>query len=293
MHCNPSYIKWFISSIQANINIETILQKKSNLFLEFCLSNVYNYLSENAKKVASVLLSAQGFKDMPEIAELSNLESIYLQQAIHELMRTNMLAESTKKYTSSVKNTYQLSELARAYLQKNHKPNKDFQQQIRKKLNQLNSLYEEQRQRENRNKYHASNIKLRDKSDRIVVKKLYDSIKYIKNKDYENSFSILEEAQSLAPDYHEVARVRAYYFQVVGDLAEAREQYELSIQLSPNTSQLYFWFGKFISEVEDDMEEAIKYFEKAYSLDKDSIDVGLSLSRGYMILRDFEKAKKY
>ena len=42
MHRNPSYIKWFVSSVQTGLSPESVLQN-SNDFLDFCMSNVYEY----------------------------------------------------------------------------------------------------------------------------------------------------------------------------------------------------------------------------------------------------------
>jgi len=89
-----------------------------------------------------------------------------------------------------------------------------------------------------------------------------------------------------------VARIKAYFYQRSGDLNEAREQYELSIVLSPKTSQLYYWFGKFILQQEEDVDGAVKEFEKAFNLDKKSLDVSLALARGYMFQHKFNEANE-
>lgn len=47
-------------------------------------------------------------------------------------MATNMLSQSSKTKGASVKTTYQLSELARLYLGKNHKPTQTYQKAFMK-----------------------------------------------------------------------------------------------------------------------------------------------------------------
>lgn len=66
MHCNPSYIKWFVSSIQTGLTPETVLQN-SNLFLEFCMSNVYEYLSSDARLLTAALQCAPGLERHPRV----------------------------------------------------------------------------------------------------------------------------------------------------------------------------------------------------------------------------------
>lgn len=291
MHRNPSYIKWFVSSVQTGSAPEAILQN-SDLFLDFCMSNVYDFLSSSAQKLTSSLLCAPGLKDVAELSYLNDFNSLEVQKAIQELMATNMLSQSSKSKGASIKTTYELSELARSYLGKHHKPTQKFQKSIRDKRNKLNSLFEQQMSKRNGNNYSITNVKFRDKSDRIVVKMLLDSFSFISSAQHDRAFSILEEAHRLAPDYFEVARFMAYFHQKSGNLNDARKQYELAIVLSPETPQLHYWFGKFLLHEEENVDEAVEQFNLAHNLDKNSIDVTLSLARGYLFQQKFEKTKE-
>ena len=290
MSRNPSYIKWFVSSVQTGLNPETVLQN-SDKFLDFCMSNVYEYLSKDAQHLTTSLQCAPGLKDIPELTYLNDFESLQAQKAIQELMATNMLSQTSVVKGASVKTTYQLSELARAYLGKHHKPSQTFQKEISGKRNKLNSMFEEQMNRKTRNKYSARNIKFRDKSDRVIVKRLYEVQKHILNSEHDKAFEILEDAQRLAPDYFEVSRMMAYFYQKSGNLADAREQYELAIVLSPDTAQLHYWFGKFILHSEENVDGAVVQFEEAKKIDRESIEVSLALARGYLFQHEFDKTQ--
>lgn len=291
MHRNPSYIKWFVSCVQTGNAPETVLQH-SDLFLDFCMSNVYDFLSSSAQKLTSSLLCAPGLKDVAELAYLNDFNSLEVQKAIQELMATNMLSQYSKSKGASIKTTYELSELSRSYLGKHHKPTQKFQKSIRDKRNKLNSLFEQQMSRRNGNNYSMKNVKFRDKSDRIVVKMLLDSFSFISSAKHNQAFSILEEAHRLAPDYFEVARFMAYFHQKSGNLNDARKQYELAIVLSPDTPQLHYWFGKFLLREEENVDEAVEQFMLAYKLDDSSIDVTLSLARGYLFQQKFDDTEK-
>ena len=291
MHRNPSYIKWFVSCVQTGKAPETVLQN-SDLFLDFCMSNVYDFLSRPAQQLTSSLLCAPGLKDIAELAYLNNFGSLEIQKSIQELMATNMLSQTSKSKGASIKTTYELSELARAYLGKYHKPTQKFQKLIRDKRNKLNSLFEKQISKRNGNNYSIKNVKFRDKTDRIIVKMLMDSLSFISSGKHDKAFSILEEAHRLAPDYFEVARFMAYFHQKSGNLNDARKQYELAIVLAPNAPQLYYWFGKFLLHEEENVDEAVEQFKQAHILDKESIDVALSLARGYLFQQKFNDTDK-
>ncbi|WP_219587465.1 hypothetical protein, partial [Vibrio parahaemolyticus] len=121
MHRNPSYIKWFVSSIQTGLSPENVLQN-SDLFLEFCMDNVYKFLSEDARHLTDSMQCAPGLKDIPELAFLTDFDGLRSQKAIQELMATNMMNQTSDTKGASVKTMYQLSDLAREYLGKYHKP---------------------------------------------------------------------------------------------------------------------------------------------------------------------------
>lgn len=289
MGCNPSYIKWFVSSVQTGLSPESILQN-SDMFLDFCMSNVYNYLPSDAKTLTAAMQCAPGLRDIPELSYLTTFDSIRLQKSLQALMTTNMMSQSSKTKGCSVKTTYQLSELSRDYLGKHHKPSQTYQKEIRSRLHKLNSIFESQMTNRNRNKYNTNNIKLRDKSDRVIAKMLSDAQRHISNAEHGVAYSILSEAKRLAPDYFETARVMAYFYQQSGNLNDARDEYELSIALAPELSQLHYWYGKYLLRSEDNVDDATIQFSIAHDLDPNSADVALFLARCYMFQHNFEKS---
>ncbi|WKV51505.1 tetratricopeptide repeat protein [Dickeya fangzhongdai] len=291
MSRNPSYIKWFVSSVQTGLSPESVLQN-SNMFLDFCMSNVYEYLSVNARTLTAALQCAPGLKDVPELSYLTGFDSLQTHQSIQELMSTNMLSQSSKTKGASVKTTYQLSELARLYLGKNHKPSQTYQRSIHEKRNKLNALFEKQMMMRNEDKYNPLNIKFRDKTDRVIVKMLRDAQSFIRNGHHDKAFELLTEAHKLSPDYFEVARVMAYLHQQNGAISNAREQYELAIVLSPDTPQLHYWFARFLLREEDNTDDALTQINLAHDLDPNSIEVSLTLSRVYMFQHRFDEAEK-
>lgn len=289
MYLNPGYIKWFVSAIQTGVSAEAVLQN-SSLFLEFCMSNVYQFLSQDTRDLTTTMQCAPGWKDIAELSYLSGFEAIRIQKALQELMTTNMLAESSKPTGGSVKTTYQLAELARAYLNKHHRPSNAFQQKVKGNRNKLNSVVE-MRSATNGNRYSPLNIKVRSKADRVIVKMLHDAMKHLRVAANEPAYEILEEAKRLAPDYFEVPRVLAYFHQKNGNYPEARESHELAIALAPNTAQLHYWFGKFILHEEESVDDAVDQFEIARKLDVSSPEIAISLSRGYMFQHKFSDVR--
>lgn len=291
MHRNPSYIKWFVSSVQTGISIESVLQN-SGSFLDFCMSNVYEYLSKNAQQITTSMQCIGGFKDLPELAYLNDFSASQVQDAVQELMATDMLRQRSVTKDSSVKTMYQLSELARAYLDKHHKPSNAFQKIIMDKRNQLNSVYEQQMNQQTSDKYNPINIQFREKSDRVVVRELQEIQKLINRSIYDEAFERLEEVYGLAPEYFEVARFKAYLYQKIGNISDARGQYELAIILAPKKPQLYYWFGKFLLDSEDNIDGATEQFELAYKIEPNSAKVSVALARAYLVQHEHAKSQE-
>lgn len=292
LHYNPGYIKWFVATTGTGVQPEHVLQN-SGIFLDFCMSNIYTFLSDNTKNIISIFLLVPGWKDLAELAYFSESEPADVQKSIQELLSTNMLTEQSKQHQYSIKTLYRLAELPRAFLTKQHKVDSKKIERITKLKNNLRSIqnyYDESF--DNSSKYDPKNIKIRDKSDRLVAKKLSDAHKLIRNHDFESAFKVFSDAKQLAPDYYEVHRGLAHYYSVTRDFVEAKDAYNLAISLNPNSPELLYWFGNFLLNKEDDIESAIGCFEKAHKLDNLSIDIKFSLIRCNLYLNRFDEAEQ-
>jgi LuxR family transcriptional regulator, glucitol operon activator len=287
MHCNPAYIKWFVSTIQTGRTPEQVLQN-SEKFLEFCMSNVYGYLSNGARNFMETMQCAPGWKDIAEIAYLGDILAIDAQRSLQELMTTHMISESSRVSGSSVRTIYQLSELARSFLNKTHKPSDKTQDRVKNNRNKLTAIIESNAYN-NVDRYSQYSISIRSKSDRVIAKKLYDCLELIKSQNYSPVVDILDEATRLAPDYFEVPRIKALLNIKTGNIADARENYELAINLAPENSQILHWYSIFLSRHEDSIDEAVVASEKAHKMDKAPVLV-LELARLYLYQKKFDKS---
>lgn len=100
MHCNPGYIKWFVSCVQAGKTPEEILQNSSK-FLSFCMSNVHDKLSPEAKNLAGVMQCVSGARTLLEWAEFGDHDTTAILKAMQELLSTNMISVLQKSIWSS------------------------------------------------------------------------------------------------------------------------------------------------------------------------------------------------
>ena len=119
MKNNPGFIKWFVAAVQAGKRPEEVLAKP-DMFLEFCMSNVYSYLTKNSQALLRAMLSLPEKYSQAELAYLTELDHLDLQRALQQLLSTNMVVMVNVARGSSYESRYVLGELARAYLKKHH-----------------------------------------------------------------------------------------------------------------------------------------------------------------------------
>lgn len=291
MRNNPAYIKWFVSGVQTGQRPEDVLANPET-FLEFCMSNVYKYLGDDSKAVLKSMQAVPGRHSQAELGFLSdNLASIDLQRALQQLLTTNMVNMSSVERGSAYETTYDISELARSYLDISHPLDSFDVLRFNRKRKQLMSAGESFSSNKQRNPYSVKTIFTRSRRDFVVAKNLYEIIKLIlSRKDLEKAKRDIEEARRLAPDYYEVRRVEGHLYSVLGNYPTARAAYEAAIELEPKSAPLRYWYGNFLMRSLDDTEGALEQMTLANKIDPSSYQIKIELVRANLYLRNFEEA---
>jgi LuxR family transcriptional regulator, glucitol operon activator len=295
MKNNPGYIKWFVSAIQAGQRPEDVLDNPE-IFLQFCMSNVYKYLSEESKKVLKSMQAVPGRHSQAELGFLNNnISTVDLQRAIQQLLTTNMVKMASLERGSTYESTYDISELARAYLDISHPLDASEFLFYSKRRNRLVSASDAFSGKRVRNLYSPRTIVTRSKRDFVVAKELFDVMKAVLDpigrKNLEDAKRRIEEARRLAPNYYEVRRVEAFLHTAINNYTAARASYQAALELEPSSSPLHYWYGIFLLRYLDDTEGSLIEFERANSIDPDSHQIRIELARVNLYLKNFEKAR--
>lgn len=292
MKHNPGYIKWFVSAVQAGQAPETVLGQPE-IFLEFCMTNVYGYLSDAGKSVLVVMQGASGKHSLAELSYLSgDIDPLELQVSLQELLTTNMVHMTSTPRGSSFESRYSITDLARAYLEKRHPLNKDQVKALLGKRKELASAGEEIEAELKTNPYSFFAIRLRSKNDRIIAKYLHGALKDIRQMKFSDAAEKIERARALAPEYFEVYRVEAYLSAREGKIPAAMVAYEAALELSPDTAPLRYWYGGFLLRYLDDTEEALRQFDLASQIDGSAHQITLERARVNLYLLKFDDARK-
>ncbi|TMR21759.1 hypothetical protein ETD86_13930 [Nonomuraea turkmeniaca] len=118
MRGHPAHIKWFVSGIQAGELPEQLLSD-DGLLLDFCMTNVFQYLSEDAKAALRSMIVVPGAHTLAELAFLNEYDAARTQAVVLALTTINFVSQVSRGASSTA---LELSDFARRYLQKTLSP---------------------------------------------------------------------------------------------------------------------------------------------------------------------------
>lgn len=292
MHNNPGFIKWFVSAVQAGQRPEAILDDP-DIFLEFCMSNVYHYLDANSKLVLKSMQAFPGRHSQAELAFLTKeLDVTDLQKALQELLSTNMVYMTSIARGSSFETKYEVSELARTYIESRYPLTEEEFKKLTKRRRQLVSAAELIAAERRENPFSFNSIRKRSNSDVIVAKYLLDVLKFIKEKRLDEADKQIEEARRLAPEYFEVHRVEAFVRVSQGNYTAARTAYEAALELEPESAPLHYWYAGFLMRYLDDVEGSLMKLKKAEEINQTAYQIKLEMARAFLYLKKFLEARE-
>ena len=290
MHNNPGFIKWFTSAVQVGRRPEEILQNPA-LFLDFCMSNVYDFLALDSRAVLGVFLSVSGRHSQAGLAYFTRMSVAVLQRALQQLLTTNMLTLASVPRGSSYESFYEVSELARAYLEKHHPVSSDEATEFMSRRNKLLSAGQQLIAERSKNPYSPFSVALRSDNDLIVAKDLIDALNAGHRKSFDEAEEHLTHAKNLAPEYYEVHRVEAWLRALSGNMAAAKSAYEAAVELEPRAAHVRYFFGKFLLRQANDIYEAAKQLAEARKIDPGAAIIQIEAGRAALYAQHFPEAR--
>lgn len=289
MKNNPAFIKWFVTAVQCGRRPEEVFARPE-LFLDFCLSNVYKYLSPDAILIANALVAVPGRHTQPVLAYLTELDGDRFQTALRLLITTNMVTMGSLASDGSMETVYELGELPRLYLIRHHSPRPADIALFQNRKRAIGATHERLAAANLNDRYNPKTIDLRTRDDSVVAQYLIRALKSVATRDFDKALEEIERAKQLAPGYFEVYRVEGWALSNANNLPAARAAYEIAIELEAKSAPLYFWYGGFLLRYADDLEGAEAQFIKAIALDPDAPSLQAELGRCRMYLRKYDQA---
>ena len=286
MNFNPLHIKWFIAGVQAGRRPEEILANSGDV-LDFCMSNVFQFLSESAQQT---LISMQAVPHNQTVAELSyinDLEPGLLVDSLHELTKTSLISQTITPSGATYESRFGVTTTSRKYLNKNHSLSSESLDRINRLRQKLASAHEDA-ELNRQNPYSPRSIASKSTGELVVTKYLQDALNHSKSKEYSLALDKIDDAKKLAPDFFEVHRIEAWIKVLQNDISSARTCYQKAIEIEPEHAPLRYFYGQFLMRSWNDVEASLEQFTLAAEIDPNSAEVKIETARCKLYLSDFE-----
>lgn len=265
LHFNPLAIKWFVNSIETGLTPNEVFNNKGDL-LNFCLSNVYDKLSNNAKSLLNILLAARKPLNDAELIYLLDLEPFSVKLSLNELHKTSFIEREILVQQESQEIMYAVPTFAREYLL-NQKPlNKVHLKTISSKLKTLSKEISDIQHANEFNEFGVNSITYRNTNEKIVARFLTEALQLSKKNLFDDAFKKIDDAKKVAPQFFEIYRVSAFIKVANDNFLGADDDYKLGLEIEPENPRLLYYYAQFLLFQLDDTEAAFELAEKVISL---------------------------
>lgn len=285
----PAFIKWFVAGVQAGRRPEELLTE-NDLFLDFCMSNVHEFLGHRAKSVLNCMQVLPGVRSHGELAFLTDMTADATQAALLELLTTNfihMKSQTLSPQGYSFDTGYELTEFGRDYLNKRHPVSSTARLAIYNKSKTLLAEGTRLQAANAASPYDPTTISVRDLSDFGAAKLLKEAIVHVDKQDYDDAIKSCTEAQTLAPAFPEAWRVEGYIHSLTSDFASGRRAYERACDLSPDSPTLNYFFGSFLLDENINLIEGLELLQRAARKAPDQPEVLAQIAWAHFRVKDY------
>lgn len=284
---HPLYIKWLVSGVEAGKHPSELFNNNT-LLLDFCMSNVFDKLSEPARGVLQAMQVVQGQRSQAELAFLTELSAYEIQETLLELLTTNFVAMKRSGY-DEFEGIYQTGEFARQYLAKNRPIQSQFRNRIAERARELTRLGQTLKASSFTSRYDSRSIDIRGPHDIPAAKLLVETQRLIKLGSIDEALALCHEAQKLSPSYYEAWRVEALVHSHRQDLYAATEAFETALTLAGDSPLVAYHFGNYLLDDVADPGKALGALQIAARLDPHGEEVLFSLARAHFLMGNYSE----
>ncbi|MEU0267496.1 NB-ARC domain-containing protein [Nocardioides sp. NPDC006303] len=281
---HPAYIRWFVAGVQAGKRPEDLLGN-NELLLDYCMSNVYDYLSDDATSALRSMQVLAGAKNQAELAFLNDFTASQTQSALLELLTTNFTRMSNQMSGDTLDTGYELSEFARQYLDKHHPVAVEERTWLLNRSEELRDLGIEMAAANTASPFASTSVHVRGSGDFHAAGLLRTAIA-VAFSDPGAALDQCVEAQLLAPSYYEAWRVEAFVRTLSRDQGAAHAAYDRALELAPDSPVMLFHFGEFLLNDVGDPQGALDLLQRAARIEPKSPEVAAQIAWAHHCLGD-------
>lgn len=288
LHSNPLAIKWFVKCLYSGLKEEEILAKKEDV-INFCMANVYDKLTSDARDVLDVLTVAGVELSFPELIyylEAEKTDIVKIKYAINELGKCNFIDEFTYRRDKSVV----VTDFAREFLSLHFPDVKHRLPRFKELKQQLSSIGQQLLINKSDNKFAFRAICYRGNAELVVASYLK---KAVEAKEKEEALEMVRFAQELMPQFYENHLVLAKIYGAVSPLITEQE-YKNALQYCNSNEDLirsYMLYSDFLIRV-NDYSGAINMLSSAEELDGSVVEIKFQKAKVHCYMGQYDAAEK-
>lgn len=288
LYYNPLAIKWFVSTVEAGISPAEVLNNKDDL-LNFCLTNVYHKLSDGAKNILNTIRAARKSLQTAEIIYLAELDPIIVRQNLLELFRTTLVSSEINDRENIEDTSYYISDFAKDFLTKTYPIELDYVKSISRKIRDLTATTAKLKKINSYNEFDINAISYKNPNEKIAAKFLTEALALSWKKEFTEALTKVEEARNIVPSYFETYRVGAFIKATEGNVLGADDDYQLGLEVAPNSPKLLLFYSQFLLFQMDDIDNSLVFAEKLFELRPEHPIVTFLFVRIYNTKREYNK----
>jgi Tfp pilus assembly protein PilF/cold shock CspA family protein len=285
---HPAWIRWFVAGVQAGRRPEELITDNA-LLLDFCMSNVYEHLGDDARSVVACMQVLPGARNQAELAFLNEFVASRVQASLLELLTTNFVQMSSQSASNSLDTVYELSEFAKQYLDKHHPVAPDVRGALLSRSQELRDLGLQLSAATSATPFSAETVNVRTAGDVHVARLLRDALRQAET-DPAAALALCKEAQVLSPSYYEAWRVEAQVKSMSRDDAGAVAAFDRALELAPDSAVLLCHYGTFLVNEAGEPERGRTMLQAAARSQPDAPEITAQISWAHYCLGDFVEA---
>lgn len=289
LYFNPLAIKWFVSTVEMGIPPQEVLNNKDDL-LNFCLTNVYEKLSEGSISVLNSIRASRRKLSSAEILYLSDYEPLDARKYLIELFKTTLISREIVDVSNIEEVYYYISDFAKEFLSKKYPIDPNYVRSITQKSRELAAGLNDIKKINRYNEFSINALACETPNQRIAAKLLSEALAFSRSADYVNALQKVNEARNVDPNYYEVYRVGAFIKATAGDILSAEDDYQLGLEIAPENVRLLYYYAQFLLFQLEDTDKALKLAEKVYQQRPKHPNTAFLFARCYSVLKEFNKA---
>ncbi|MDV7187407.1 NB-ARC domain-containing protein [Lutibacter sp. TH_r2] len=289
LYFNPLAIKWFVSTVETGIAPHEVINNKEDL-LDFCLTNVYEKLSEGAISILKTIRASRKKVTIAEIIYLSSYQPLETRKFLIELFKTTLISRQIEDGNNYEEVIYYISDFAKDFLSKKYPIEQSYVKANIKKSKELSSGIRQINKVQKYNEFALNALVYDNQNQMISAKFLHEALLFSKNGDFDNALLKVKEAKNIDPNYFEVYRVGAFIKATQGDLLSAEEDYQLGLEIAPENPRLLFYYAQFLVFKLEDVESALVYAKKVYEQKPNHPFTAFLIARCFNSAQEFNKA---